>query len=87
MNFVMGLAHHRVSVKLSSRALECRIDLPLGDSEFFFCPTLVIRQKTYFSISSSFCSIDYVCSSETGSTEKFHCKSPVKQDYLVVDLV
>ena len=44
MNFVIDLAHLSVSA-----APEVLGWIPHGDSELFFCPTLVTRRKTSFS--------------------------------------
>ena len=56
MYFVMGLAHHRLSVaqrkSIGARNPMALSPIPHGDSELFLCPTLVTRRKTSFSISS-----------------------------------
>ena len=50
-NFVMGLAHYKVSV-VEHRSVESKGLIPHEDSEFFVCPTLATRRKPFFSISS-----------------------------------
>ena len=46
--------HEESNLRLSDSALRCPTTEPLssvkGDSEFFLCPTLVIRRKTSFKI-------------------------------------
>ena len=52
MNFVMGLAHHRLSLaqrkSIGARNPMALSPIPHGDSELFLCPTLVKRRKDIF---------------------------------------
>ena len=49
MNFVIDLAHRRVSVALWQSIDGLRLDSSWGLRIFFFCPTLVTRRKISFS--------------------------------------
>ena len=58
MNFVLDLAHRSLCGSVvehrNAETEGLRFDSSWGLGEFFLCPTLVTRRKTYFSMNDSF---------------------------------